>query len=86
MASLCSNPHIVECKDGWVDERTSACIVTSCCEGGDMGSQSGEIKKARGVLFSEERVCWWFTQLLLFLSYLHCNRVPRHDFKCSNIL
>ncbi|XP_010238493.1 uncharacterized protein LOC100836902 [Brachypodium distachyon] len=40
MASLCSNPHIVECKDGWVDERTSACIVTSCCEGGDIAERS----------------------------------------------
>uniref|UniRef100_A0A453NZF7 Protein kinase domain-containing protein n=2 Tax=Aegilops tauschii TaxID=37682 RepID=A0A453NZF7_AEGTS len=32
MASL-SNPYIVEYKDGWVDEGTSVCIVTSYCEG-----------------------------------------------------
>ncbi|KAG2651942.1 hypothetical protein PVAP13_1NG323900 [Panicum virgatum] len=35
MASL-SNPYIVEYKDGWVDEGTSVCIVTSYCEGGDI--------------------------------------------------
>ncbi|KAL6634063.1 hypothetical protein ACP70R_026734 [Stipagrostis hirtigluma subsp. patula] len=82
MASL-SNPYIVEYKDGWVDEGTSVCIVTSYCEGGDM---SERIRKARGVLFSEERVCRWFTQLLLALDYLHCNRVLHRDLKCSNIL
>uniref|UniRef100_A0A0E0CMP0 Protein kinase domain-containing protein n=1 Tax=Oryza meridionalis TaxID=40149 RepID=A0A0E0CMP0_9ORYZ len=79
MASL-SNPYIVEYKDGWVDEGTSACIVTSYCEGGDMAER---IKKARGVLFSEERVCRWFTQLLLALDYLHCNRVLHRDLKVN---
>ncbi|KAG8060469.1 hypothetical protein GUJ93_ZPchr0002g25702 [Zizania palustris] len=82
MASL-SSPYIVEYKDGWVDEGTSVCIVTNFCEGGDMAER---IKKARGVLFSEERVCRWFTQLLLALDYLHCNRVLHRDLKCSNIL
>uniref|UniRef100_J3MS80 Protein kinase domain-containing protein n=1 Tax=Oryza brachyantha TaxID=4533 RepID=J3MS80_ORYBR len=60
---------------------TSTCIVTSHCGGGDMAER---IKKARGVLFSEEGVPMVHT-LLLALDYLHCNRVLHRDLKCSNI-
>ncbi|XP_009792326.1 serine/threonine-protein kinase Nek6-like [Nicotiana tabacum] len=77
-----SHPYILEYKDAWMDKGSCICTVTNYCEDEDM---TEIIRKSRGALFPEEKLCKWLTQLLLALEHLHSNRIHHRDLKLCNI-
>ncbi|KAG5585692.1 hypothetical protein H5410_046126 [Solanum commersonii] len=78
------NPYIVEYKDAGVEK----VLCYSVCRTGfgtKMIIMAKIIRKSRGGLFPEEKLCKWLTQLLLAVDYLHLNRVLHRDVNLSNI-
>ncbi|KAM3198811.1 serine/threonine-protein kinase Nek6-like [Capsicum annuum] len=57
-------------------------VFSLCCK----HIQGAEVmRKSRGALFPEEKLCKWLTHLLLALEHLHSNRVHHRDLKLCNI-
>ncbi|KAM3344349.1 hypothetical protein P3S68_026441 [Capsicum galapagoense] len=77
-----SHPYLLEYKDAWVDKGSCICIVADYCEDENMAEV---MRKSRGALFPEEKLCKWLTHLLLALEHLHSNRVHHRDLKLCNI-
>jgi NIMA (never in mitosis gene a)-related kinase len=82
LVSSLSHPHIVSCRDCWVEKGVYVCIVTGYCEGGDVADL---LRRAQGRLFSEGRLIKWFVQILLALQYLHKHKVLHRDLKVGSL-
>jgi NIMA (never in mitosis gene a)-related kinase 1/4/5 len=58
-------------------------IVMDYCDAGDLHSR---IQLQRGVLFAEEQILDWFTQITLALKHVHDRKVLHRDIKSQVIV
>ncbi|XP_047259952.1 serine/threonine-protein kinase Nek6-like, partial [Capsicum annuum] len=78
-----SHPYLLEYKDACVDKGSCICIVADYCDDENMAEV---MRKSRGALFPEEKLCKWLTHLLLALENLHSNRAHHRNLKLCNIV
>lgn len=81
--SKLDNPYIVKYHESFLHNET-ICIITEYCSGGDLGQKIRYLKK-NGEKLSEERINYWFTQLLSACYYLHSNKILHRNIKPGNI-
>ncbi|XP_004588447.3 serine/threonine-protein kinase Nek11 isoform X2 [Ochotona princeps] len=83
LLSKLDHPAIVKFYASFV-EQGNFCIVTEYCEGRDLECKIQEYKEA-GIIFPENQIIEWFTQLLLGVDYMHERRILHRDLKSKNI-
>lgn len=81
--SRLDNPYIVKYHESFLHNET-ICIITEYCSGGDLAQKIKEFKR-QGEKFSEDRIVYWFSQLLSACYYLHSNKILHRNIKPGNI-
>ncbi|XP_067306854.1 serine/threonine-protein kinase Nek3 [Pseudorasbora parva] len=81
LLSRMKHTNIVAFKDSFEDDG-HLYIVMEFCSGGDLLQR---IRQQKDVLFSEDMILKWFTQMCLGTKYIHDQRVLHRDLKSKNI-
>lgn len=81
--SKLDNPYIVKYYESFLHNDT-ICIITEYCCGGDLAQKIKQFKK-NNEKFPEDRIIYWFTQLLSACFYLHSHKILHRNIKPGNI-
>ncbi|XP_039505253.1 NIMA-related kinase 12 isoform X3 [Pimephales promelas] len=79
------HPHIITWIDTFFDPTNDYIyIVMDYCDGGTLDDHIKEQKS--GEYFEESKIMNWFVQVVMAVSYIHCEKILHRDIKPSNVL
>lgn len=76
------HPNILKYHSAFIQD-DSLYTVTDFAQGGNLEQK---IKKAQGMLFNEDQILDWFTQICLALKYMHDRGILHHSIQAQNVV